>query len=143
MNNTVRAARSSGGRRVKITDALSGEETMTTYIPATYVSAASTNATNLKASAGKIGMLTVGNVNAAARYLAIYDKATTPVPGTDVPVLKFIIPGNTAGAGTNIPIPDGGLNFNNGISWSLGTGAALLDNNAVAASEITVNFGYI
>lgn len=114
---------------------------MSSFTPSTYVSAATTNATVVKANGGLLRSVTVGNVNAAARYLKIFDKGTTPTVGTDVPVLNFIIPGNTAGAGTNIPIPDTGYRFANGISFAIVTGAALLDNNAVAASEITVNLG--
>ncbi len=51
------------------------------------VSTADTNATSVKASAGTHYGVQAGNVNAAARYLKLYDKATAPtVVGTDVPV---------------------------------------------------------
>lgn len=105
-------------------------------------SAATTNATSVKASAGQLYMVTASNTNAAVRYLKLYDKASTPTVGTDTPVLAFAVPGNTAGAGTNIPVPPCGLQFANGIAFALTTGAADSDTAAVAANEIVVNLGY-
>lgn len=112
------------------------------YTPGQLISAATTNATNVKASAAKIGYITASNVNAAARYLKIYNKATSPTVGTDTPVHTFLIPGNTAGAGTNIPLPSQGIELTNGFSFALTTGAAVSDTGAVAASELIVNYGY-
>lgn len=105
-------------------------------------SAASTNATSVKASAGQVYMITASNINAAVRYLKFYNKASAPTVGTDTPVLVFAIPGNTAGAGTNIPVPAAGLAFSTGIAFALTTGAADSDAGAVAANDIIVNLGY-
>jgi hypothetical protein len=111
------------------------------YTPGKLVSAATTNATVIKASAGTIGYLTASSVNAAARYLKIYDKATSPTVGTDVPIHTFIIPGNTAGAGTNILLPPQGILCSNGISFALTTESTDAGTTAVAASEIVINYG--
>jgi hypothetical protein len=111
------------------------------YTPGKLISAASNNATVIKASAGTLGYLTAGNVNAAARYVKLYDKATTPVVGTDVPIHTFIIPGNTAGAGTNIPLPTQGIKCTTGISIALTVEATDAGSTIVAASEITLNWG--
>lgn len=110
--------------------------------PGSLISAATTNATVIKNAPGTLNFLTASNVNASPRYLKVYDKATAPTVGTDVPTLIFLIPGNTAGAGTNIPIPAGGIDFENGISFALTTGVAVADTGAVAANEIVVNYGY-
>lgn len=110
--------------------------------PYKLVSAATTNATSVKASAGQVYMITASNVNAAVRYLKLYNKATAPTVGTDVPVHTFAIPGNTAGAGTNIPVPDCGLVFGTGIAFALTTEATDAGATAVAASEIVVNLAY-
>lgn len=113
------------------------------YTPGKLISAASTNATSVKASAGTIGYITASNINAAARYLKLYNKASTPTVGTDTPVHTFLIPGNTAGAGTNIPLPSQGIGFSTGIAFALTTGATDADTGAVAASEIIINYGWI
>lgn len=105
------------------------------------VSAASTNATSLKASAGKIYSIQASNVNAAARYLKLYNKSSAPTVGTDTPVKTLIIPGNTAGAGTNIVFPTG-IEFATGIAFALTTEATDAGTTGVAASEIVVNIDY-
>jgi hypothetical protein len=107
------------------------------------VSAASTNATNIKNAAGKLLMLTASNVNADERYLKVYNTAGAPTVGTDTPVFTFIIPGNAAGAGTNIPIPSTGINFSTGISIALTVEATDAGTTGVAANEIVVNYAYI
>lgn len=113
------------------------------YTPAKLISAATTNATSVKASAGTIGYLTASNINASPRYLKIYNKASAPTVGTDVPVHTFIIPGNTAGAGTNIPLPPQGIALGTGIAFATTTGVADADTGAVASAELVINYGWI
>lgn len=105
------------------------------------VSAASTNATSAKASAGQVYGIAAYNINAAARYLKLYNKASAPTVGSDTPVLRFAIPGNTAGSGINVAFPNG-IAFGTGIAWALTTGITDADNTGVAVSEILVNILY-
>jgi hypothetical protein len=100
------------------------------------LSAASTNATSLKASAGNIYSIVLVNSNAAIRYLHLYNKASAPTVGTDVPVATIGIPGNAAGAGFTVDVPPGAA-FTTGIAYALTTGAADTDTGAVALNEIT------
>lgn len=104
-------------------------------------SAASTNATSLKASAGQVYSIQCFNVNAAVRYLKLYNKASAPTVGTDTPVKTLAIPGNTAGAGFVISWPQG-LAFDTGIAFALTTEATDAGTTGVAANEITVNIDY-
>ncbi len=106
------------------------------------VSAASTNATSVKGSAGTVYGIQVTNVNAAARYLKLYNKASAPTVGTDTPVKTLVIPGNTAGAGSNVPIPTCGLEFTTGIAFALTTESTDAGSTGVAANEIVVNIDY-
>lgn len=110
--------------------------------PGKLISAATTNATSVKGSAGTLYMLTAMNTNAAARYLKFYNKATAPTVGTDTPVLVFTVPGNTAGAGFVCPIPTCGIDFSTGIGFATTTGAADSDTGAVAANEIVISYSY-
>lgn len=105
------------------------------------VSAATTNATSLKASPGQIGYIFCSNVNAAQRYLKLYNKASAPSVGSDTPVHTLIIPGNTAGAGHSLPVP-AGIEFTTGIAYALTTEATDAGTTGVALSEIVVNIGY-
>jgi hypothetical protein len=107
----------------------------------TLVAAATNNATSLKAAAGQVGFITAYNLNAAARYLKFYNKASAPSPGSDTPVHVVMIPGNTGGAGAVVPVPIG-MEFTTGIAFAVVAGISATDNTSVAASEIIINIGY-
>lgn len=107
------------------------------------LSAASTNGTSLKASAGKLMSLYVCNLNAAVRYLKFYNKASAPTVGTDTPVLTYPIPASTTGAGFVVHLPPDGIAFGTGIAYATTTGVGDADTGAVAANEIIVNGSYI
>lgn len=105
------------------------------------LSAASTNGNNIKASAGQVYGWFISNTNAAARVVKLYNTAGTPTVGTDTPVMTLLIPGNTAGAGTNISF-EMGIAFALGIGIGITTGVADNDVAAVAANEVIVNLFY-
>lgn len=105
------------------------------------ISAATTNATSAKASAGQVYGYYVSNINASPRYLKLYNKASAPTVGTDTPVLTFLIPGNTAGVAGHVEFTNG-IAFATGIAFALTTGVADADTGAVAANELVVNLLY-
>lgn len=110
--------------------------------PQKLISAASTNATSVKASAGQVYTVIAHNTNAAVRYLKLYNKASAPTVGTDVPFLTLPIPGNAAGAGFVLDTGGIGIAFGTGIAMALTTGVSDVDSGAVAANEIVVNVLY-
>lgn len=115
--------------------------TLTTPSASNVNSAASTNATVVKASAGTVYSVTVSNANAADRYVKFYNKATAPTVGTDVPVFPLRIP-----AGETRTYQIGGTlghRFTAGIGLAITTGMADSDTGAVAANEIKVATSYI
>ena len=103
-------------------------------------SAASTNATSVKNAAGNLFSITASNTNAAVRYVKLYNKASAPTVGTDVPVLTIPIP---AGGVVNLNFGTPGFRFGTGIALAITTGAADSDTGAVAAAEIKVLSSYI
>jgi len=102
------------------------------------ISAASTNATVIKASAGTVHGWYISNVNAAARFVKFYNKATAPTVGTDTPLITLAIPGNAAGAGTNVSF-NKGLEFDTGIGIAITGAVPDADTTVVAANEIVTN----
>jgi len=109
------------------------------------VSAASTNANLIKATAGVVYSIQVFNNGSSLGYLKLYDKATTPAPATDNLVLKstIIIPhGSGAGAGVvvSLPVPK---KFTSGIGFAITGAIATTDATSVAASQFVVNIDYI
>lgn len=114
--------------------------TLVTPTPLNLNSAATTNLTSVKATAGTLYNISASNTNAAARYLKLYNKASAPVLGTDVPVLTMVLPpGGTVDHDFGLI----GHRFATGIALALTTGAADNDTGAVAAGEIKVMGSYI
>lgn len=105
-------------------------------------SAASTNATSVKASAGQIYSIMCTNTNAAVRYLKLYNKASAPTVGTDIPVQVYAIPGATTGGGFTLSFPVG-MAFSSGIAFATTTGAADSDTGGVALNEVIVNLTWL
>jgi len=104
------------------------------------VSAATTNAANVKASAGQVYCITAFNTNSSARYLKFHNTAGTPTAGSGV-TDTFLIPGNTAGAGVVINI-DKGIAFSTGIGVSITGAIADADTTAIGASDVVLNIYY-
>jgi len=106
--------------------------------PSHTISAASTNATSLKASAGHVYGFIVSNTNAAARFFKIYNKASAPTVGTDTPVVTVHLPPNS----TVIRVYPKGLALGTGIAWALTTGIANSDTGSVG-TDISVDIDYL
>lgn len=102
-------------------------------------SAGSTNGTVVKGSAGTLYSISASNINAAVRYLKLYNSTTVTV-GTTVPVLTIAIP---AGGFVNLQFGATGMRFTTGICIALTTGAADGDTGAVAANELKVITAFI
>lgn len=103
-------------------------------------SAATTNATSVKGSAGTLYELNVSNVGAAAAFLKLYNKATAPTVGTDVPVLTIPIP---ASGLVSLNLGETGHRFSTGIALAITNLVADSDATAVAAAQVKVMMAYI
>lgn len=110
--------------------------------PGKLISAAGTNATNVKASAGTVYWMFCSNENTARRYAKVYNKATAPIVGTDIPVQTYIVPGRDEGAGFAFPLPSQGMNLDLGFGLAITTGNDDNDTGAVGANEVVINYGF-
>jgi len=93
------------------------------------ISTASTNAAVIKASAGSLFEISLSSAVATAAYVKLYNKATAPVPGTDIPILTIAIP-----AATNEVLYEFG---SMGKRFTLGIGIAI--TAAAAATDVAVS----
>ena len=128
---------------------LSGASNAVNATPVTYAtnatttvslnSAATTNATLVKASAGIIYTIQANNTTAAAKYLRLYNLTTAPTVGTSTPVMVITIP---ASSSIDLAIGAVGLKFATGISYAITNAAAYLDATAVAAGDVQVLINY-
>ena len=95
------------------------------------VSAASTNATVVKAGAGRLLGFVLTNNAGSKVYVKFHNQTTTPTAGSGV-VRSFGIPAG----GTLAFSLEGGIAFSTGIALTTVTGAADADATAVAANDI-------
>lgn len=102
------------------------------------IAGASTNATVVKASAGRLLGFVVTNNATAVRYLKFHNQATSPTAGTGV-VQTYGIPPNGGTVAISIP---GGVAFSTGIALTTVTGPTAADTTAVAANDLvgTIHF---
>lgn len=102
------------------------------------ISAASTNATVIKASAGQIYGFSLYNTNVAARYVKLYNKTTAPTVGTDIPVRTIGVPplGSVhLSTALGIPCPLG-------IGLATTVGIADTDVAAVGLSDLAIDIDW-
>ena len=101
------------------------------------VAAATTNATNIKASAGQVFGWYIYNSNAAARKVAFHNTAGAPTAGASV-LFSLMIPPS---AGANVEFTNG-ITFSTGIAITTVTGIANADSAAVALNDLLINIFY-
>jgi hypothetical protein len=95
------------------------------------VSAATTNPTIVKATAGRVLGWSLGNPSAGWRYVKLHNSATIPTAGAGVVQTIAIPPGGLAQCDLAA-----GLGFSAGIGLTIVTGAADADATAVAANDV-------
>lgn len=103
------------------------------------ISAASTNATNVKASAGRLYGAQFCNTNAAYRYVKFYNLATAPTVGTSVPVSILGIPPGGRASVSNAQ----GIGCSAGIAYAITSGMADTDTGAVSANDVAGSILYL
>jgi len=109
----------------------SGDRLQTTRL----ISAATVNATLVKDAPGQVYGVWVSNVNAAVRFLKLYDLAIAPTVGTTVPTHTFMIPA----AGILRENWPNGIEFTAGIGFGTTTLVADADTNAISAAESVIH----
>lgn len=109
--------------------------------PYKLISLATTNANVVKASGGNLYSIVAIGLTSTVRYLKLYNKATAPTVGTDIPLMTIPIPANTQGAGIAIPFSMG-VNFPLGIALAITSGLADNNTGAILANDVVVNLTY-
>jgi hypothetical protein len=102
---------------------------------------ASLNSLVVKSSPGSLNSIIAIGLSSTVRYLKLYNKATAPIVGTDIPLMTIPVPANTQGAGISIPFSIG-VNFENGISIAITSGSSDDNTTAVAAGDVIINLTY-
>lgn len=103
---------------------------------------ADTNLATVKASPGKILGGSVHNLSAAPKFLKLYNKASNPVIGTDVPVMTIPVPANNVITIGDIFSAIGGY-FAVGIAIAITGAIGDADATALAANDVVLNLTYV
>lgn len=111
----------------------------TTHVISGGSSAATTNATSVKASAANVGSIEAVNNSASWRYLKLYNKASAPTVGTDTPVRVIGMP---PASSRQIEFP-AGLRLTAGLAYAITAGIANTDATAIGAGECAVSIDYL
>jgi hypothetical protein len=105
------------------------------------ISEVGVNATSLKGSSGNIGILHIVNGAATQRFFKLYNKASAPTVGTDVPLITITLAPASA---SNFTLPAlVGINFDVGIAYAILLGVA--DSSTTpftVAGEVTAMIAY-
>jgi hypothetical protein len=103
-------------------------------------SAASTNAALVLTGTSGLCALWASNTGAAAAFVKLYNKATAPTVGTDVPEMIIPVPAAVAGVPGVAQISPGfnAYRFPLGLGIAITGGAADSDTTAVAAGQVKV-----
>jgi len=103
------------------------------------ISAASTNATSVKGTAGTVIDIILSNNGASAAYFKLYSKATAPTVGTDTPLTTVLIP-----PGGTVPVLfPMGKRLGVGFGYAITGGMPVSDTTAVAANQVSVGISYV
>lgn len=103
-------------------------------------SANSTNSTLVQRLATTLFAVNATNNGGAAAFVKLYDKATAPVVGIDVPVL--VVPVPAAGV-VSLNMGDLGSMFSLGLGIAITNLIADSDTTAVAANQVKVSLSYL
>lgn len=102
-------------------------------------SAASTNATSVKAAPGSVAGYTLTNTTASFKYFRLFNKASAPTVGTDSPVLIVGLPANSSVC-HSFPA---GMFLSTGIAFAITGAVADLDATVTAANDVVGALFYV
>ena len=104
------------------------------------ICAASTNSTSIKGSAGVLYNIEATNSDTVGYYVKLYNKATGPTVGTDVPVAVYYAP---SGGGFVVEKVNGSW-FGTGIALGTSLLATDADTTVVTtANKLVINVEYL
>ena len=103
-------------------------------------SAASTNGALILTGTSGLHAFYATNTGATAAFVKLYNKATAPTVGTDVPAMIIPVPAAVSGVPgvATLPIGHNGFRFALGLGIAITGAAADADTTAVAANQVKV-----
>ena len=146
VNATINGAIPAGGNNIGSVSLIVGSQAVGTVgatAPATPFilnSAATTNGALILTGTSGLHAFYATNTGATAAYVKLYNKATAPAVGTDVPVMILTVPAAVSGVPgvATLPIGFAGFRFALGLGIAITGAAADADTTAIAAGQVKV-----
>jgi hypothetical protein len=133
------------GAQTSATQPVSGTVTATVTPPAPATpyfinSLATTNGALILTGTSNVSSFYATNEGATAAFVKLYNKATAPTVGTDIPEMTIPVPAASSGVPGVATLPVGfiGFRFALGLGISITGGASHSDTTAVAAGQVKV-----
>lgn len=105
---------------------------------ASVITTASTNVAVVKSTVGTLFNVSASNPTATPAFVKLYNKATSPTVGTDIPVITVPIPANSA---VSFDLGSLGARFSSGIGRAVtGAIAATDTTNAVVGVQVLISY---
>lgn len=125
------------------TQPVSGTVFVTPAVPATPYnlnSAATTNGALIITGTSGLQTFWASNIGATPAFVKLYNKATAPTVGTDVPAMIIPVPAAVSGVPGVAPLPVGfsGFRFALGLGIAITGAVADSDTTAIAAGQVKV-----
>ena len=99
--------------------------------------AGTTNATIANVGYTKLHSIVLTNAAAAAKFLKIYNKASAPTVGTDVPIMTIQLPPTAVNSGrTQIDFGSNPVHCSLGLAYALTGAVADSDTTALTAADV-------
>ena len=132
-----------GGTLAGVTTVSAVTTAGTPAVPATPLiinSAATTNGQLVLTGTSGLQAFYATNIGAGAAFVKLYNKATAPTVGTDVPAMIIPVPAAVAGVPgiATLPIGFNGFRFSLGLGLAITGAVADNDTTAVAAGQVKV-----
>ena len=106
-----------------------------------FISGAGLNATAVKGSPAKLTILNIVNGAATLRYFKIYNKASAPTVGTDIPLITITLPNGSSSFTLPAFI---GIDFSVGLSFACTLGVGDDDTTPFTVTgEVTAMLAYV
>jgi hypothetical protein len=106
-------------------------------VPYSALSAAGINATNVRSGFGYLIGWSIANTTNVARYVRLYDKASAPVPASDVPFFRLVIP--PSDGKSEMVFSSSPIWLARGLAYDITAASPDTDTTAVSAGDVIVN----
>jgi hypothetical protein len=104
-----------------------------------FISAAGSNSNLIKTGKSNLSNLFVVNTSATIKFFKLYNKATAPNVGVDIPLITIPLPSGQCGFTVPALV---GINFSLGLAFAITSGASDGNSGTILSGDIIATFSF-